>query len=80
MSHYYTHFQVAQIKKTDNTKCYQGCEANFFFLFRAAPAEYGSSLPRGHIGASAAGLCLIHSNMAEPRLQPTPQLMAMLDP
>ena len=29
---------------------------DFFFLFRAAPAAYGSSLARGQIGAVAAGL------------------------
>ena len=29
----------------------------FFGLFRAAPAAYGSSQGRYHIGAAAAGLC-----------------------
>ena len=41
---------------------------------------YGSSQARGPIGAAAAGLCHSHSNAgSELRLQPTPQLMAMLD-
>ena len=42
---------------------------------------YGSSWSRGQTGAAAAGLHHSHSNtQSEPRLQPTPQLMAMLDP
>ena len=53
----------------------------FVLLFRAAPAAYGSSQARGQIGATAAGLHHSHGNMgSEPRLQPTPQLSAMLDP
>ena len=32
-----------------------------FFIFRAAPATYGSSKARGWIGAAAAGLCHSHS-------------------
>ena len=48
-------------------------------FFRAEPMAYGSSQCRGQIRAAAAGLC--HSNMGfKPCLQPTPQLMAMLDP
>ena len=35
----------------------------FFFLFRAAPAVYGSPLARGQIGAAAASLCHSHSNI-----------------
>ena len=58
----------------------------FFFLvfcpfFRAAPAAFGDSQARDPIGAVAAGLHHSHSNArSEPRLQPTPQLMAVLDP
>ena len=50
----------------------------FFGLF--VPA-YGGSQARGPVGAVAAGLHHSHSNVgSEPRLRPTPQLMAMLDP
>ena len=55
---------------------------NFFFvfcLFSALPAAYGGSQAGGPIGAVAAGLCHSHSN-AGYELQPTPQLMAMLNP
>ena len=55
----------------------------FFFalLFRGAPMAYGGSQARGPIGAIAASLHHSHSNAgSEPCLQPTPQLMAMLDP
>ena len=46
---------------------------------------YGSSQARDQIRATAAGLHLCHSHShsnagSEPGLQPTPQLMAMLDP
>ena len=42
---------------------------------------YRSSQARGGIRAVAAGLHQSYSNMgSEPRLRPTPQLMAMLDP
>ena len=52
-----------------------------FLLFRAAPLAYGSSQARGHIGAVATGLHHSHSDTrSEPHLQPTPQLMATLDP
>ena len=58
-----------------------------FFYFclvafsRAAPEAYGSSQARGLIGAVAAGLHQSHSNAgSQPCLQPTPQLMATLDP
>ena len=57
---------------------------NLFFFFgfsRAAPAAYGGSQARGLIRAVAASLRHSHSNArSEPHLQPTPQLMAMLDP
>ena len=47
----------------------------------AAPAAYGGSQARGRIGAVATGLRQSHSNVgSEPRLQPTPQLTATLDP
>ena len=53
----------------------------FFCLLRSTPVAYGSSHARGQIRAAAAGLCHSHSNTgSEPRLQPTPQFMAALDP
>ena len=52
----------------------------FFFSFFFSVA-YGGSQVRGLIGAIAAGLRQSHSNTgSEPRLQPTPQLMATSDP
>ena len=43
--------------------------------------EYGGSQARGLIGAVAAGLRQGHSNTeSEPRLRPTPELMATPDP
>ena len=52
-----------------------------FFLFRAVPAAYGGSQARGLMGGIAASLHHSHSNVGSgPRLQPTPQLLAMLDP
>ena len=58
---------------------------SFFFFcllsFMAAPAAYGGSQARGPIGAVAASLHHSHSNAgSKPRLQPTPQLTATLDP
>ena len=42
---------------------------------------YGGSKARGLIGVLAASICQGHSNVgSEPRLQPTPELMATLDP
>ena len=52
----------------------------FFFLFRAAPTAYGNSQARGRIGATAAGLHHSHNTRSELPLQPTRQLLAMLDP
>ena len=52
-------------------------------LFRASPAAYGGSQARGGIRAATAGLhhCHSHSHAgSELRLQPPPQLTAMLDP
>ena len=52
---------------------------SLLFLW-AAPAAYGGSQARSRIGAGATGLRQSHSNAeSEPRLQPTPQLTAMLD-
>ena len=63
----------------------------FFFVFclficlfafsGATPAAYGGSQARGQIGAVAIGLCQSHSNTgSQPRVRPTPQLVAMPDP
>ena len=53
----------------------------FGLLFRAAPAAYGGSQVRGLIRAAAASLRHSHSKArSEPRLRPTPQLTATLDP
>ena len=55
------------------------CE-QFFFLHRAEPTACGSSQAKGRLGAVAAGLRYSHSNTrSEPRLWPTPQVMAMPD-
>ena len=52
-----------------------------FIFFKATPVAYGGSQARAGIGAAAASLCHRHSNTrSEPRLWPTPQLMATLDP
>ena len=52
----------------------------FFFLFRAAPAAYGSSQARGWIRAEVTGLHHSHSNVrSELHLRPTPQLAAKPD-
>ena len=62
------------------------CFLDFFFLFfRAAPVAYGvlanAFQARGLIGATAADLYHSHGNTAsELCLQPTPWLMATLDP
>ena len=53
---------------------------NFFIIF-VFPRAYGGSQARGPIRAVATGLGQSHSNAgSEPHLQPTPQLMAALDP
>ena len=50
-------------------------------FFRAAPVTYGSSQARGQIRTVAASLHHSHSNVeSQPRLQPAPQLTAVLDP
>ena len=52
-----------------------------YLLSRATSAAYRGSQTRGPIRATAAGLCHSHSNVRfKPPLQPTPQLMAVLDP
>ena len=52
-----------------------------FCLFRAAPATYGGSQARGRMGDVDASLLHSHGVAgSELHLQPTPQLMAMLDP
>ena len=52
-----------------------------FCPFRAISEAYGGSQARGRNGAVAASLRQSHSNAGlEPHLQPTPQLMAVLDP
>ena len=57
---------------------------SFFFFpsfFRATPTAYGGSQARGLIGAAPTGHSHSHSNVgSEPPLQPTPQVMATLDP
>ena len=60
-------------------------EITFFFclfaISRAAPTAHGGFQARGQIGAVDASLRQSHSNVgSEPRLQPTPQLMATPDP
>ena len=52
-----------------------------YLLFKATPRAHGSSQTEGRIGAAAASLYHSHSNVkSKPSLQPTPELMAMLDP
>ena len=61
--------------------CVSVCLSVSVCLFSAIPMAYGSFQARGLIGAAAASLCQTHSNAgSEPRLQPTPQLTAVLDP
>ena len=52
-----------------------------FLLFRAAPVAYGGFQVRSLIRTTASGLRHNHSNAgSEPRVQPTPQLTAILYP
>jgi len=78
-------------KKTDSRESFHSPRAtegyHFFFFFClfaiswAAPTAYGGSQARGQIGAVATNLRQSHSNAgSEPRLRPTPQLMATPDP
>ena len=69
------------MKLREDSVCLSLFLSLFFFLFRAAPATYGISQARGQIGAATARLRHSHSHAgSEPRLQPTPQLMAAPDP
>ena len=55
----------------------------FFFLPFLGPLPWHMEVPRlgVQIGTTAAGIYHSHSNAgSEPRLQPTPQLTATLDP
>ena len=52
----------------------------FFFLFRVAPAAYGSSQARGQIGVAAAILYHNGNTGFETHFCPTPQLVVMPDP
>ena len=53
----------------------------YFCLFMAAPKAYGGSQARGQIGPTNSDLHHSHRNLgSEPRLWPTPQLLAMPDP
>ena len=61
--------------------CFFGFFLSFCLFSRAAPVAYGGSQARGPIGAAATGLHHSDSNAgSEPRLQPTPQVMAMPGP
>ena len=58
-----------------------GFDFFFFFFSGPHPAACGGFQARGQIGAAATSLCHSHSNARyEPRLRPTPQLTATLDP
>ena len=57
------------------------CFVWFGFSFTAAPKAYGSSWPRGRIGAAAAHLHHGHSDAgSEPHLRSTLHLTARSDP
>ena len=80
------HLSVGSILLEDLQKCFLFLFLFCFVLFClfaiswADPVAYGGSQARGTIGAVGAGLCQSHSNTgSEPRLRPTPQLMATLD-
>ena len=52
-----------------------------FLLFRATPMAYGISQARVQIEAVVTGQHPSHSNVgSEPHLQPTPQVVASVDP
>ena len=64
-----------------NQECFLFFILFIFCFFRGIPVAYGGAQARGRIGATAAGLHHSHSNArSEPCVQPTPELMAMLDP
>ena len=57
------------------------CLSLVFSLHKAASVAYGSSQAKGRTGTVAAGLHHSHSNArSQPPVQPTPHLMAELDP
>ena len=68
--------EIVENKMRESTLLYF---AILFFFFRAAPVAYGSSQARGLIRAAADshGHC---NTGSKPRLQPTPELSATLDP
>ena len=69
------------MENTQVVNTYLGFVFAFVLLFRATPTAYRSSQARGQIRATAASLHRSHSHeLSEPRLQPTPQLMASPDP
>ena len=73
--------QKAKQTKTEKKNTNEKSGIFLFGLFRDAPAAYGGSQGRGQIRAAAPGLHHCHNNTrSEPHLQPTPQLMATLDP
>ena len=56
-------------------------KASFSFFWFLGPHLWHMEVPRGLIRATAASLQHSHSNEgSELRLQPTPQIMAVLDP
>ena len=60
---------------------FKGLWGEFFFFLGPHPRHMEVPRLGGLIGAAAASLSQSHSNAGyEPRLQPTPQLTAMLDP
>ena len=84
LSHHLASVVIPQAS-SDLLFLYLNLKVLFFFsscLFafsRAAPMAYGGSQATGLVGAVAAGHSHSHTR-SEPRLQPTPQLTAMLDP
>ena len=59
---------------------YKEALLSFFFFFTATPTAYRSFQSRSEIRAATVGLCHSHSNTgSELHLQPTLQLVAMLD-
>ena len=77
----------AALKKQNKTKHFiflkevSTVDCFFSFSFRVTPMAQGSSQATGQIGATAAGPQHSHSNArSELHLQPTPMLMATLDP
>ena len=71
-----------QIKEVEKERTWRKKIFIGLFAFsRAAPIAHGGFQTRGLIGAVTAGLHQSHSNSgSKPRLRPTPQLIATLDP